>query len=164
MNSIEYAQLLNVLRESGSFNDAEPLYASVRRLVDERDSERARANRLRTELSKSGEATEAAIERIRRLEQEIIRLSTPPGSAVGYSPRVNLPPLRPPAPPPAQPPALAPDDRSRMGRQRRELRRLNAIQRSLRLEAERSQRLFEDAARELLDARRLLALLGAAAK
>lgn len=151
MHPTEYLALLRVIRESGCYREDEPAHASVRRLMDERNLELQRAQRLKRELADAGVAAEAASDRIRRLEQEVLRLSTPRGAPVGWKPGmgvgVEVPPL-----------ASPPEDRSRVGRQRRELRRLNASQRLLRLEADRSQRLFEDAASALIETRKALRL------
>src|SRR5690242_16033262 len=113
MNSLEYAQLVNVLRASGSFNDAEPLHFSVQRLVDERNSERSRANKLRQELNDAGVNAEAALARIRRLEQEVTRLSLPLGSPVGWKPTGSGWSVTVESAPKAAQPAVSPEDRSR---------------------------------------------------
>lgn len=155
MNSLEHAQLLSVLRMSGSYNDAEPEYCSVRRLMDERNTERATAARRLEQVRELSVLTTSQAERIRQLETEIKRLSLAPGSPVGWKP-----PEARPAVPPAPPPYMVTDepeiDRSRLGRQRRELRRLNAAQRANRNELTLVTRSLEDAATEILRLRHAL--------
>lgn len=103
--------------------------------------------------------------RIRQLEHEITRLSSPPGTAFAYthegfkpcSDRVNVCPHAAPGPPPPEPPPSPEESlRARCTRQRRELRRLNQSQRALALAFENQQHTTSALVRELLDTRAAL--------
>lgn len=157
MNALEYAQLITVLRKSGSYNDAEPVYCSVQRLADERDTERSRGLKMKQTVGELSETVQCQAERIRALENEIRRLSTPPGNPVGWSPPRATAHLFAAPPPPMKPETT--EDRSRMGRQRRELRRLNAAQRVLRMEVDLATRKLEETVEHCIHLRRQVRLL-----
>lgn len=149
---VDEEEVVTLLRAAGVYNDAEPLVCSVKRLLDERASERKRAERHQTAEAAACIQVRDHIKRIARLESEILRLSTPPGSPIGWNGKEG--PQRHPNP---LPEVAAPDpDRSRIGRQRRELRRLNQRLRFLALQLDRQEHVTESVLQDLLATRAAL--------
>ncbi len=152
----EIGKVVGVLRDARVYCDSEPLSRSVERLRDERDTDRS----MRVAERHINKTTITDYQkRIDRLESEVLRLSTPPGSSFGIECKdgklkavsgqtVSLPAgnwtiewVEPPATPE---PTNTDHLHARVGRQRRELRRLNQNLRLAHAELKLAQRLNEE--------------------
>ncbi len=147
MNEIRCRQ---VLKAAGYENATIPLHLLLQQVVSDLETSR----QLRELID--GDMTEAR-DRLRQLELEVTRLSAPPGTSFSW---INGKPVAsvcvnfPQPDPQAEASAPAEDERPRVSRQRRELRRLNQSQRMMKLELDHANRLNEDLSAMLLQLRK----------
>jgi hypothetical protein len=225
----EYTAIGDALKAAGA-SEGGRIVDAITRLAGERDDARCKATAYQNDLSLERKYRETAknelLQRIARLEAEITRLSSPPGTSFGYANGKPVPSQVKEIPLPAigswikitqtsshalkvgeviqvgackremapydqvwvstgktipaktgerygwvqweewtaPVAAQTPADRSLIGRQRRELRRLNQSQRLMKLELDAAQRINEDMGAHCIDLTRRLRILESAIK